>query len=236
MVRSYPAPARFKPRRRGPPLDAAAQGLCSAATSTVTAPRPISVAVTRGSRVMDALEHREGLPEALKVLLREHPRPLWQSHRNFDGLTRFWLERHLMFRELTGRLSGETESFLDGGSDARLYGSRMSRLAGFLLNELHGHHHVEDQHYFPVLSGLDPRLERGFELLDADHHALDGHLHGLAEAANTALRAIQSGPGARDAAGALQARLGGFGRFLDRHLTDEEDLVVPVILKHAPRF
>jgi hypothetical protein len=187
---------------------------------------------------MDRLEQREGLPEALKVLLHEHPRPLWQSHRNFDGLTRFWLERHLMFRELGVRLVAETEGFLENATDARLYGGRMSRLAGFLINELHGHHHVEDEHYFPVLSGLEPRLAHGFDLLDADHHALDGHLHGLADAANAALRTLQSGPApaARDAAGALHGRLQGFGGFLERHLTDEEDLVVPVILQHAPRF
>jgi iron-sulfur cluster repair protein YtfE (RIC family) len=191
---------------------------------------------------MDELERRRGLPEALQVLLRDYPRPLWESHRNFDGLTRFWLDRHLMFRDLLGRLSAENAGFLDRRSPARTHAARTARYAGFLLNELHGHHHVEDNHYFPVLSGLEPRIARGFDLLDADHKALEGHLHGLADETNALLRAIEalSGAGpeaaAHKAAGALQTRLEGFGRFLDRHLTDEEELVVPVILHHAPRF
>lgn len=191
---------------------------------------------------MEALERRKGLPDALRILLRDYPRAMWESHRNFDGLTRFWLDRHLMFRDLLGRLSAENAGFLDGRSPARSHAARTSRYAGFLLNELHGHHGIEDQHYFPVLAGLEPRIARGFDLLDADHKALDGHLHGLAEDTNALLRAIEAagagGPeaAARDAAGRLQTRFDGFGRFLDRHLTDEEELVVPVILHHAPRF
>lgn len=187
---------------------------------------------------MQALENRTGLPDALRVLLENHPRAHWQSHRNFDGLTRFWLERHMMFRDLAARLQAETEGFLDRRSEGRIYGGRLARFGGFLINELHGHHHVEDHHYFPVLAGLEPGLAKGFALLDADHQALDGHLHGLAEETNALLKALASGPApaARDAAAALQARLRGFGGFLDRHLTDEEELVVPVILEHGPRF
>jgi hemerythrin-like domain-containing protein len=182
------------------------------------------------------LETRSGLPDALRVLVEGYPRDIWESHRNFDALTRFWLERHLMFREVLGRLTAETEAYLDNGRDAEAYGRQMARLAGFFLNQLHGHHQIEDAHYFPTLSALDARLTGGFELLDSDHHALDGHLRGLADDTNAMLRAISQGTGARDAAGVLRGRLRGFGGFLDRHLEDEEDLVIPTILHYAPRL
>ena len=184
------------------------------------------------------LEHRDGLPDALRVLLRDYPRDIWESHRNFDALTRFWLQRHMMFRDLLGRVQAETEAFLDRRTEGRAYGGRSARLTGLLLNELHGHHQIEDIQYFPVLSGLERRLAPGFELLDGDHHALDGHLHALAEATNATLQAIAAGDGAaaRDAAGPLHGRLARFAGFLDRHLIDEEELVIPVILHHAPRF
>lgn len=186
---------------------------------------------------MHDLEHRKALPEGLRVLLRDYPRDLWESHRNFDALTRFWLDRHLMFRDLMGRLRSDTEAFLEARTDPRAHAARSSRLTGFLLNELHGHHQIEDMQYFPVLAGLEQRLAAGFELLDSDHHALDGHLHGLADDTNALLRALQSpGPGAHDAAGVLHGRLERFAGFLDRHLIDEEELVIPVILHHAPRF
>ena len=190
---------------------------------------------------MDELGTRAGLPDALRVLLRDYPRDIWESHRNFDGLTRFWLERHLMFRRLHGMLTGEAEKYLDAGSDGPGFARQTARLGQFLLEQLHQHHQVEDVHYFPLLSGLEPRLAAGFELLDSDHHALDGHLHALARAATAAVQATGTAPAgpagpARDAAGALHRQLDGFGRFLDRHLLDEEDLVIPVILHHAPRF
>jgi len=184
----------------------------------------------------DALESRAGLPDALRVLLEQYPRNLWEAHHNFDGLTRFWLERHLMFRQILGQLQGETQAFLDGNVAPQAHAGRTAQLADFLITQLHGHHQIEDHHYFPQLAASETRLARGFEILDADHHALDAHLHGLAEDTNALLRAIADGKLARDPAGVLEARLGLFGQFLDRHLTDEEDLVVPVILHHGFRL
>ncbi|WP_209425196.1 hemerythrin domain-containing protein [Pararhodobacter sp. SW119] len=183
-----------------------------------------------------ALANRTGLPDALRVLLAEYPRDLWTSHRNFDGLTRFWLERHLGFRQLMDGLQGRTRVFLDRPGDPRAEAQQVHRMASALIQHLQGHHQIEDQHYFPVLAAAETRLERGFDILDADHHALDAQLHALAEATNGYLRALIDGPGSHDAAGAFEARLSGFERLLDRHLSDEEDLVVPVILHHAPRL
>ncbi|MCC6006060.1 MAG: hemerythrin domain-containing protein [Rhodobacteraceae bacterium] len=181
-----------------------------------------------------ALNLRAGLPDALRVLLRDYPRDLWEAHRNFDGLTRFWLERHMMFRQVLGMWQQETRGFLDGG-DTRAHGARTSQLGGFLLSQLQGHHQIEDGHYFPMLSRAEPRLSRGFALLDADHHALEAELSALAEAGNTHLAALAEGAG-RDSAGALLARLDGFAPLLDRHLTDEEEGVGPVILHHGARL
>jgi len=178
-----------------------------------------------------ALDQRDRLPDALRVLLTGYPGDIWESHVNFDGLTRFWLERHLMFRELLGKLEAGAEAALDRRIDAQLYRHQTQRLAGMFLNQLHGHHMIEDHHYFPQLSALEPKLARGFEILDADHHALDGHIHALAETTNAMLRA--DAPAFEAETGVLHTALAGFGRFLDRHLTDEEDLIVPVILKHG---
>lgn len=184
----------------------------------------------------DALHHRQALPDALRVLLRDYPRESWERHANFDGLTRFWLERHLMFRQLHARLLAASRALLAGSIDGGSFAPQAARLGGFMIEQLHGHHQIEDHHYFPVLSEAEPRLERGFALLDADHHALDAHLHALAQEFNATLRALRAGGKARDETGALERALGEFGGFLDRHLTDEEELVVPVILHRALRM
>lgn len=179
------------------------------------------------------LETRTGLPEALRILARDYPRDLWHSHQNFDGLTRFWLERHLGFRASLADIERLSQDYLGGSIDAPLYARHSARQIGGLLQDLHGHHQIEDLHYFPQLSRLDPRIASGFDLLEADHQALAGHIDQMAESTNAMLRTLRHSAD-RMAVARLLARAQSFARFIDRHLLDEEDLVVPAILHYAP--
>jgi len=180
------------------------------------------------------LNTRNRLPDALRVLLESYPRETWEGHHNFGELIRFWLEKHLQFRKMNKTLLSGVEGFLDNRVDANRYGRETARIGQLMLQGLHGHHMMEDTHYFPVLTKQDKRLVRGFKMLDADHHALDDHLAEFSKEANTLLRALGTGP-ARDQAGEFHKRLLGFDAFLDRHLTDEEELIVPVLLHYDPR-
>ena len=135
------------------------------------------------------LGKREGLPDALTVLLKEYPRDIWETHAGFDGLVRFWLDRHMMFRRLLEMLMAETQKRLDNKTDPTAFKTHVSRLGSVLVGELHGHHNIEDAHYFPVLAQKDARIKRGFDILDRDHHALDDILHRYVQAANAAINA-----------------------------------------------
>lgn len=179
-----------------------------------------------------ALHARTGLPDALRVLLREYPREAWQDF-GLSPLIRFWLDRHMMFRKLSDRLTRDARAVLDGRADPAAHAATLSRLGSLFVQELHGHHYVEDAQYFPVLARHESRLERGFALLDGDHHALDGHLSAYVARANDVVRA--DGPDRHDATGRYLQEMERFGPLLERHLTDEEDLVVPVLLKHGER-
>ncbi|MEM9974973.1 MAG: hemerythrin domain-containing protein [Pseudomonadota bacterium] len=182
-----------------------------------------------------ALGTRKALPDALRVLANALPRSGWEADPNFDGLTRFWLGSNFIFRNVLNMLRNDAQHRLDGEMSPERHLRETERSAGFLLNQLHGHHRIEDQHYLPQLVGRDAWLGRGFTLLDAGHNALDGHIHAMAETANTYLRANER-DAVRNSLGALHRALAAFERFLDRHLTDEEDLVVPVILTYAPNL
>lgn len=177
-------------------------------------------------------DSRAGLPEALRVLLAAHPRESWQADPNFHGLVSFWLERHMMFRQIMAHMQAETRAFLDAERDPARFAQGIARYGGMFVNQLHGHHQIEDQHYFPLLRTKDSRIEAGFDLLDADHHALDGLLNRFVEQANAAIQGA-NGPQARSSAGRLLAGLGDLERMIGRHLEDEEDLIVPIILKHG---
>ncbi|MWB77840.1 hemerythrin domain-containing protein [Pseudooceanicola sp. 216_PA32_1] len=178
-----------------------------------------------------SLDTRKGLPEHLRVLADLYPREIWTGHPNFGGLTAFWLERHLNFRQVLDTLIDGSERHLDR-HDPR-YGHEMQRYTSFFLNQLHHHHMIEDQHYFPQFLPLDSRLEQAFELLDRDHHALDGHIHGLAEASNAVLKRLAAGEDEKVAADLLLRHQRDFKVFLNRHLEDEEEIIVPVILEYG---
>jgi hypothetical protein len=177
-----------------------------------------------------ALGQRDGLPDDLTWLLRAYPRGSWAGGLGQVG--QFWLSRHAMFREVHGTLLAETRAFAAGDADPAVFGRRFHRFASFFLGELDTHHTVEDHHYFPRLARLEPRLQGGFDLLDADHHALHDGIEGLADAANALLRGLGQGGGIEEAKRAAD-RVDGFGNLLDRHLDDEEDIVAPVLMAHG---
>ncbi|RBO54264.1 hemerythrin domain-containing protein [Rhodovulum sp. BSW8] len=178
-----------------------------------------------------ALGQRTGLPETLRVLLADYPRDLWDSTVPLDGVTRFWLDRHIMFRSLLAQMEDVARRLCDGEAPPEHVVRAIRRQAAILLSELYGHHKIEDLHYFPQLALLEPRLGAGFEILDADHHALEEHLDDLATAVGGL---VQAAPEVQhDAAGRLRVRLDRFGGVLDRHLFDEEEIVVPILLRHG---
>lgn len=176
------------------------------------------------------LARRDGLPDALRVLLADLPRAGWETHPGFGGLAQFWLERHLLFRRLMDALRSDTEARLDDALTADVFAARVNRLGGMLVGTLHEHHGVEDTVYFPQMQAMEPRLLRGFDILDRDHHALDAWLARF----STSSQAAVDQPD-RDAVGEFHGELARFAPLLQRHLEDEEDLVVPLILRTGLR-
>ena len=183
----------------------------------------------------EALHERKGLPTDLEILLRDYPRKDWARHRNLGAMARFWLQRHDMFRALGADLRKGAASFQNGKQDPQAFWRFFAPRAGTFLNELHGHHHIEDEHYFPVFRRAEKRLVRGFDILDLDHVTLDREIHDLADAANAFQRALQKKGDVRPAADRIHRQLEAMQSGVLRHLSDEEDLIIPVILDQGER-
>lgn len=176
------------------------------------------------------------MPAEMGELLAIYPRDTWQAHPGFREKTRHWLGAHQMFRGLAAQVRKDAEGFLDNAVDSGEYAERLSSLGGALVANLHGHHRWEDASYFPELSAADPRFERGLEVLEKDHADLDQVLDDFVGAANRAIKLIDLDViQARDEVGAFHGCAECIETFLKRHLADEEELAVPIILHHRLR-
>ncbi|GAA4115046.1 hemerythrin domain-containing protein [Aminobacter aganoensis] len=182
------------------------------------------------------LESRAGLPEDLRWLVDKYPREDWFDHDNVHGMASMWLQRHDMFRELGAMLTTGIGDYREGRMDAQQFARWFAPRLNHFLGNLDGHHNVEDHHYFPVFANAETRLRPGFEILDADHHLIHEALERNAETASAFLRALkESEDSQRFAADAYADENARLVAMLTRHLDDEEDLIIPLILDRGDR-
>ena len=77
-------------------------------------------------------------------------------------------------------------------------------------------------------------MKHGFDLLDSDHHVIHDALERNAESGTAFLQALQAdGDQVRFAADAYARENEALLAMLLRHLDDEEDLIIPLILDRS---
>src|ERR1044072_1646027 len=178
-----------------------------------------------------ALDRRTCWPADLRLLADRYPREVWDGHANLGSMAQFWLQRHDMFREIAGALTDATAAFREGRATVQDFRAWFPPRLQFFLQQLNAHHQVEDLHYFPVFQAAEAKLAHGFTGLEADHETIHGSIAATVESANAFLRAAIDDGGALRAAGdAYTATSGKLIGQLARHLGDEEDLIIPLIL------
>ena len=182
------------------------------------------------------LQSRNGWPDELRLLIDRYPREIWTGHANLGEMAQFWLERHQSFRDLGKALSGATDDFREGKMPSEAFRRFFAPRLQFFLQNLEGHHQIEDLHFFPLFRTAEKRLIKGFDVLEGDHEAIHAEIIRTVESANGLLRTIESDGDARhkatDAYADASEKL---LKFLVRHLDDEEDLIMPVILDQGER-
>ncbi len=151
----------------------------------------------------------------------------------------FWLDVHARFRHACADLDHLADDYRQQRHTPReLAVLAAPRLAG-LLTDLHGHHQIEDFHYFPAFRRVAPRLAPGIDLLERDHGALAQDIAAARSALRELRAAVEAGGSdgnATAASLAAQQYVTATSRVCDhlrRHLADEEDLVVPLLLEHG---
>ncbi|WP_439155997.1 hemerythrin domain-containing protein [Yoonia sp.] len=187
--------------------------------------------------MLDTYHIREDeMPDELQVLLARYPRDTWEAHPGFREKTRHWLGAHQMFRRVAERIRLDAEAALNKDIALDDFAGRLSYHGGNLVRNLHAHHGWEDHSYFPELAAADPRFAGGLEVLEQDHADLDKVLEDFTRQANRVIKLTTvDAAQAHDEAGAVHDTSKVIAAFLKRHLTDEEDLAVPIILHYRLR-
>lgn len=176
------------------------------------------------------------LPENMQALLAQYPRDAWATHPNFRQATKNWLSAHRMFRYLTALIHREVKGYLEGGLDPNEFAANLSYYGDALVRNLHGHHNWEDRIYFPELVKAEPRFKVGLETLENDHQTLNKLLDAFTRQSNRVVKLIQLDEAqAQEEAATLPPLCEKLAALLSRHLSDEEDLAVPIILHHKLR-
>ena len=179
-----------------------------------------------------ALARRSGWPEELRLLIARYPREQWQGHDNLGAMARFWLSRHDMFRELgasieaidrgvprrhagRGRISGA--NWCRGcnsccRSSTSTTRSRICTTSRFSAPPRSGSP-AASTCWKRITTPSTPTWRRRRTTANALLRALAGDKDALARCGD-------------DYAAASGALIKG----LTRHLDDEEDLIVPLIL------
>jgi hypothetical protein len=179
------------------------------------------------------LHVRNGLPAEFRYLEAGCARQDWPGLKLHETASH-WLEIHGWFRGMLRgliELGGERR---EGRLDPAAYRADvMPRLRQFLGN-LDGHHHIESDSYFPALAALEPAMKRGFDLLDRDHEAIHELMSQMADAANALNHAavVDLNPHADGLIAAIDRAAPPIGR----HLSDEEEIIVPVLTLRGDPF
>jgi hypothetical protein len=100
---------------------------------------------------------------------------------------------------------------------------------GGFLGELHAHHTVEDELFFPALAARVPTFAADHDAdLAAEHHRLDQVMGALGDA----LRGLAEGAAPQQHHRAAREQADELARLLDHHLGIEDDDVLPLFARH----
>nr|WP_299038527.1 hemerythrin domain-containing protein [uncultured Psychrobacter sp.] len=137
-----------------------------------------------------------------------------------------WLKVHTNIRKRQRILMQISDAYISGEFDWSEYRSQILKRINMHVLKLHQHHGVEDEGFFPEFVSIYPKLSPAFEILGHDHEYLNELLDKL-QIQNDQL--ARSEVENKALAEELHDTLVKVTDLLQQHLTDEEDLVIPIL-------
>ena len=147
-------------------------------------------------------------------------------------MLRFWLNKHKEFNTVCQALNECMSSVKNDATDSNLFRANIKPKVDWLIINFNEHHHIEDHFVFPALRGLAPALKPQFDRLDSDHSLLNTNLEKLAGISKQYIHSEDS-MSLTKLNTEFTTALIQLTRKLQEHLSDEEDLVVPLFLEYG---
>ena len=164
-------------------------------------------------------------------LLREFPRSIWPEASPEDATSRLLLSRHGGFRNRVEMLLNASQAALNDTVSPLNFTYELARELHFFVPLLEGHHQAESARLYPRLIQHYPTLQDKFVILDRDHMDIDMALGSLKKVPERLMTQAPTKALFHQETEQLCVELYRFQRLLARHLDDEEDLVIPILLK-----
>jgi hypothetical protein len=181
------------------------------------------------------LEKRAGLSPLLAAKLFDPPPGGRAAYR---GEASVWMQVHEGLLGASATLPRWSEDLLarDRVEEVDRLAPRILALGRQLVQHAHGHHHIEDDFFFPTFLRAFPELESPIDLLEGDHEILAVVLDDLEKAVMDFGRSLGTEQKSkRDAvlkAGeVLTDRAWSLDRLFTRHIGDEEEICLPVLYR-----
>jgi hemerythrin-like domain-containing protein len=172
---------------------------------------------------------RSQLDGSLRALLPVSSREDWPAHANYaQGAKDLRAIHQAMLQNSAGvtqALTALAEGRVAAGERAAV-AKQAHEVARHIVDHLHVHHQIEDERLFPHFAQANPKISRAIALLEADHRVLNAAASLFDQALRT-FPAVDAEAAAYDRAAQAAAQL---DRVMRRHITDEEDIVIPAYL------
>lgn len=180
------------------------------------------------------IELRNGLPAVIKSQLLPLAREQWSKHARYGGKASFFIQYHGDLLATAAYLKQSLAILLDSSQTLFTWQQLKNPLsaAQYLVDRAHNHHQIEDHVYFPQFRQIMPQLNKGIDLLDKDHKslelALDDLNHMVMMMSMNKVDDIK-----KQQVKLLADSILHLQRILQRHLYDEEEVIIPIFLLSA---
>ena len=182
------------------------------------------------------VEQRKGLPAVIKGQLLPLEREQWSQHARYGGKASFFIQYHGDLLATASYLKQTLETLLDSSLTVFNWQQLKAPLsaAQYLVDRAHNHHQIEDHVYFPQFRKIMPQLSKGIDLLDRDHKSLDLALDDLSTRVMSMVMTMDQGDVIdKQQVNTLTDSILHLQRILQRHLFDEEEVIIPIFLLSA---